>query len=558
MLDFVGDPVGDLCQKVVGDAGPVGGHEVVGGDGADGQEVVVGAVVAHDAYGADAGQNAEELGHLGLVAGFCHLVTEDPVGLLEDPDLFSGDLTDDAHTQAGAGEGLTPHQLVGDAQLLAYPADFVLEETGQRLDDVQELDVLGHFDLIVVGLDLVGVALAGFDAVGVDGALGEEGIVAALAPDLVPEDLIEFGADDLPLLLRVRNALQAFQEVLLAVDPDEVHIEEAGEGLLHEVPFVLAHQALVHEDAGQLIAYGPADETGGNGGVYAAGEAEDDFFITDALFQGLDGVLDEGIHLPVTGAFADVVEEVLQHEAAELAVGDLGMILHRVNALRLVFHGGYGAVVRRGGDLKALGQLLNAVCMAHPYDALGGHVLEQPGSRLFQVQPDLAVLGGLGGDDTAADHPGCQLAAVADAQNGNAQLQDLGIVVGGGHIIHAVGAAGEDDALVAPGLDLLGGNGVVLFDLRVHMEIPDSAGDQLIILSAEVQNQDFFQIDCTSVNSLFYGQEKGLSLRTSPQTGVAIPWMNVQIRKSGRLPRQCAHCLAMTAFPYRLISAVSR
>ena len=74
-------------------------------------------------------------------------------------------------------------------QLRADPADFVLEEAGQRLDDVQELDVLGHFDLIVVGLDLVGVALAGFDAVGVDGALGKEGIVAALAPDLVPEDL---------------------------------------------------------------------------------------------------------------------------------------------------------------------------------------------------------------------------------------------------------------------------------------------------------------------------------------------------------------------------------
>ena len=58
VLDLVGDPVGDLCQKIVGDAGPVGGHEVVGGDGADGQEVVVGAVVAHDAYGADTGQNA--------------------------------------------------------------------------------------------------------------------------------------------------------------------------------------------------------------------------------------------------------------------------------------------------------------------------------------------------------------------------------------------------------------------------------------------------------------------------------------------------------------------
>lgn len=45
MLDLVGDPVGDLCQKIVGDAGPVGGHEVVGGDGTDGQEVVVELIV---------------------------------------------------------------------------------------------------------------------------------------------------------------------------------------------------------------------------------------------------------------------------------------------------------------------------------------------------------------------------------------------------------------------------------------------------------------------------------------------------------------------------------
>ena len=58
--------------------------------------------------------------------------------------------------------------------------------------------------------------------------------------------------------------------------------------------------------------------------------------------------------------------------------------------------------------------------------------------------------------------------------------------MGGGHIEYAVGAAGEDDALVVPGLDFLRGNGIILLDLRVDMEVPDSAGDQLIVLAAKV------------------------------------------------------------------------
>ena len=493
VLYLIGNAVGDGGQDVVGDAGPVGGHEVVGGDGADGQEVVIGAVVTHDAHGADAGQDAEELGHLALVTILGHLIPENPVGLLEDFHLLGGDLTDDAHAQAGTGEGLPPDQLVGNAQLLAYPADLVLEEAAQGLDDIQELHILRHFDLVVVGLDLIGVALAGLDAVGVDGALGEEGIVAALAADLVPEDLIELGADDLPLLLRVGNALEAGQEVLLAVDPDEMHVKEAGEGLLYEVALVLAHEALVYENAGQLVTHGPADEARSHGGIHAAGQAQDDLLIADALPQGLDGILNEGIHLPVAGAEADIVQEVFEHLIAELAVGHLGMELDGIELLRLVLHGSHRAVIGGGGDLEALRQLIDPVRMAHPHDAALGHIGKKLGSLLFQVQLNLAVFGSLGGDDRAAGHPGGELAAVANAKNGNAQLQNRRVIVGGGHIIDAVGAAGEDDALVVPGLDLSGGNGIVLLDLRIDMEIPDSAGDQLVILSAEVQHKNFFQ-----------------------------------------------------------------
>ena len=45
-LHLVDDAGGDLVQHIVGDTGPVGSHEVAGGDGAERQGVIVGAAVA--------------------------------------------------------------------------------------------------------------------------------------------------------------------------------------------------------------------------------------------------------------------------------------------------------------------------------------------------------------------------------------------------------------------------------------------------------------------------------------------------------------------------------
>ena len=47
-LDLVDDAGGDLVQHLVGDTGPVSSHEIAGGDGPEGQGVVVGPAVAHD------------------------------------------------------------------------------------------------------------------------------------------------------------------------------------------------------------------------------------------------------------------------------------------------------------------------------------------------------------------------------------------------------------------------------------------------------------------------------------------------------------------------------
>lgn len=52
---FIDDSDRDPVQDLIGDSGPVGSHEVSGGDRAEGQGVVIGAAVTHDTYGAHVG-----------------------------------------------------------------------------------------------------------------------------------------------------------------------------------------------------------------------------------------------------------------------------------------------------------------------------------------------------------------------------------------------------------------------------------------------------------------------------------------------------------------------
>ena len=102
------------------------------------------------------------------------LLAGDRVGLAQDVEALAGDLADDADAEAGARERLAPHDLGGQAELLADRAHLVLEEGAQRLDQL-ELEVLGQAADVVVGLDVGGArAAAGLDDVGVEGALHQE------------------------------------------------------------------------------------------------------------------------------------------------------------------------------------------------------------------------------------------------------------------------------------------------------------------------------------------------------------------------------------------------
>ena len=138
-------------------------------------------------------------------------------------------LADDPHAQARAGERLAPDDLVGQAELGAEPADLVLEQAAQRLDQLQR-HVLGQPADVVVALDhrRRAVAAAALDDVGVQRALHEELGVGQTAGVLL-EDAHEQLADDLALQLRLGDPGEAVEVAVAGVDVDQLQAEVAAD-----------------------------------------------------------------------------------------------------------------------------------------------------------------------------------------------------------------------------------------------------------------------------------------------------------------------------------------
>src|SRR5262245_50355296 len=153
---------------------------------------------------------------------------------------------------ARPGPGNGCRQTIRSGSPSASPrAHLVLEELAQRLDKLDG-HVLWKAADVVVALDGGGVAAAGLDHVRVERALDQEA-GGAERLGLALEDANELPPDDLALLLRVGDAAQALEEVLLSPDDHQRHLQVTPEGLLHLLGLVVAQEAVVHEHAGEPV-----------------------------------------------------------------------------------------------------------------------------------------------------------------------------------------------------------------------------------------------------------------------------------------------------------------
>ena len=230
------------------------------------------------------------------------------------------------------------------------------------------------------------------------------------------------------------------------------------------------------------------EEDGHHGRVHAAGKAQHHLVVPDLLAHPRDGVLHPRGELPVLPAAADAEHEVLQDVGAVLRVHHLGVELERVEAARVVEHRGERACGRDGPALERGGDRLHAVAVAHPYRDRAGDAVEERVSGLH-LDRHLAVLALHARHHAPAELVAHELHAVADAEDGNAHLEERGVARGRALLEHAVRSAREDDA----GRRIrrqLRRRRVASDDLRVHLLLADAPRDELRVLRAVVEDRD--------------------------------------------------------------------
>ena len=251
------------------------------------------------------------------------------------------------------------------------------------------------------------------------------------------------------------------------------------------IGFVFAQKTVIDENAGQIVAHGAMDERRRNGAVHAAAESAEHFFVAYALFKLFDLARNEVVHRPIAVNADDIVEEVAQHGNALIGVHHFGMILHAVNARVVVAESGYLASVRISESFEALGQLFHLIGVAHPANAAAAKpLIDGRGKIVSRLLP--AVFALIGMHDLAAERMGDELAAVTDAEHGNARLQKRLVDMRRALFVDAGRSAREDYALGGFGEYLLGGRGAGIH-FAIDILLPYSARDQLVILTAEVE-----------------------------------------------------------------------
>ena len=192
---------------------------------------------------------------------------------------------------------------------------------------------------------------------------------------------------------------------------------------------------------------------------------------------------------------ADLIEEVAEHQRTVFGVVDLRMILNAVEAAFFVRDSGGRAGVGVRDKLEALRHLRHVVAVAHPRNALCGQTLEQlavgvvEGTGLAVLTRGILLRCG----DLTAEGVRHELAAVADAEHRNAEVEQSRVALRRGLLVNAVRAAGEDDADRVHGLDFFN-RGLVRLYLTEYIMFADAACDQLIILTTEIQHKNELMI----------------------------------------------------------------
>ena len=343
----------------------------------------------------------------------------------------------------------------------------------------------------MVALDVGGAgAAAGLHHVRVQGALDQVVHLLALqhAGYGALEGAYELRADGLALRLRLGHAGELVQKRLALVHGDQLRAGGGHEVGLHLLALTLAQQAVVHEHAGQPVADGALHECPRDGGVHAAGQGADRTALADLFAHVRDELLGDVGGGPVLLQAGNLGEEAGEHLLAVRGVHDLRVVLHAGELAGGVLERGHGRARSGGGDLEAFRCLRHGVAVGHPHGVLGLEACVEHAAVDTHLRAAVLARTGLG--HLAAERAGHDLEAVADAEDWQTQLEDLLVELRRAFFVHRRRAAGENQGLWVFLADFSGGDGG-WNHLGEHVRLAHTAGDQLRVLRAEIEDKDW-------------------------------------------------------------------
>ncbi len=162
--------------------------------------------------------------------------------------------------------------------------------------------------------------------------------------------------------------------------------------------------------------------------------------------------------------------------------------LQPVEAFLRIGGGGDRGVSCCGGGDKAVRERRNGISMAHPAGGADSDPFKQT-SEIANPELGKTVFPFFRPRNSASKGVNHELHAVTDPQNRHAEIKYCGVDAGAVFFINARRPSGQDDSLW-----LEGSQGVHVdagrFDLTIDAVFPHPAGDQLIVLGAEINDDD--------------------------------------------------------------------
>ena len=280
---------------------------------------------------------------------------------------------------------------------------------------------------------------------------------------------------------------------VLGVHVHEVHVELLGEHLFDLLGLVLAQQPVVHEHAGQLLADGLRAHSAATTVESTPPESPriTRSSPTCARIAATESSMIESI--VQLGSSPQMSKRKLrEHLVADTAVwrtSGWNCVAYSPRSAHSMDATGHTSVCEVIDE--AVGHLGHGIAVAHPHGLLVRRVRRTAReSEPARVIIGRAVLALVGVPHRAAERHGHGLLPVAEAEHGNAQLEDgsrstAGRVLG----VHARRTARQDDGRRRQRAHLVGRD-VAGHDFGVHVQVAHAAGDKLPVLRSKIQHDD--------------------------------------------------------------------